>query len=666
MAQLATAAPAQARDLHRPLADGARGRIRRTRSAIESLAQLYERARDWEPLAKVLEKHVDQMTTKRSSSKPLQKLGMIYADKVGDDAGAVRAFQRLLDHRPQRPARSGAAQAPLRLPQGLGRARGFLRGHREVGRADPHPRARGRGQGPTETEEQIALLFRAARLVGDKKDRPERAARAYEKILDTDPHEPEAAEALSPIYEEADDAKKLVAVYEVRLEHTQDPRERDPAPPRDRPPLRREASQARRPPSSASSRRSRWTRRRRSCARTSSVSRRASTSGWDRVIQAYREAIEAATDEDVQIELRHEPRAAADRSRADRRRDRAVSAPSTKRSRDHHGAIAALGELYRRDREVPRAARDLRAPHGARGPTPRRAASSPTAGRRSGRTSSRDPDRAPSTPTSAILAEWGDDEADAYAALDRLYEQQGRWQDFAETLRASHRPRPRGTRGARRAQVPLGARARAAPRGQDRRRSTSTARSSSLPGARRRPRALETPDAGRGRRRARRPTILEPIYEDRQGLDGPHPRPRRSFTIAPTIPSASSSSRTRSARSTASAWATPRRRFDAFCKLLPRLARQRGHAGAPRGARRRAGEVPAIWFSSSTTSPPSRHDPILARSLWLKAAQIYDTQLENVDGAVGAYTQDPREGSTRDLAGPRVTRGALSAHRALA
>ena len=33
--------------------------------------------------------------------------------------------------------------------------------------------------------------------------------------------------------------------------------------------------------------------------------------------------------------------------------------------------------------------------------------------------------------------------------------------------------------------------------------------------------------------------------------------------------------------------------------------------------------------------PPD--DPVLARSLWLKAAQINDTQLDNVDGAVDAY-----------------------------
>ena len=75
----------------------------------------------------------------------------------------------------------------------------------------------------TETSERIALQFRIARLWQEKKNAPDRAARAYEKVLVLDPNDLQAAEALSPLYEQAGDAKKLTSVYEVRLKHVDDP-----------------------------------------------------------------------------------------------------------------------------------------------------------------------------------------------------------------------------------------------------------------------------------------------------------------------------------------------------------------------------------------------------------------------------------------------------------
>ena len=71
----------------------------------------------------------------------------------------------------------------------------------------------------TSPEDRIPLLFRAARLWEDKKEKPDRAARVYEKILAADADNVQAAEALTPIYEEAHDARKLVSVLEVRFAH---------------------------------------------------------------------------------------------------------------------------------------------------------------------------------------------------------------------------------------------------------------------------------------------------------------------------------------------------------------------------------------------------------------------------------------------------------------
>ncbi|MEM7609454.1 MAG: hypothetical protein AAF411_29255 [Myxococcota bacterium] len=64
--------------------------------ATQALAQLYERAREWEKLAVVLE----TLTDADPDPKMLTKLGSIYADKIGDDEGAVRAFKKLLTINP--------------------------------------------------------------------------------------------------------------------------------------------------------------------------------------------------------------------------------------------------------------------------------------------------------------------------------------------------------------------------------------------------------------------------------------------------------------------------------------------------------------------------------------------------------------------------------------
>ncbi|MGD8608811.1 MAG: hypothetical protein PVH21_16050, partial [Myxococcales bacterium] len=66
-------------------------------AALENLAQLYERAREWEPLAEVLETLVASDTDVASMKQQLQKLGMIYADKIGNDEGAIGAFKKLLE-----------------------------------------------------------------------------------------------------------------------------------------------------------------------------------------------------------------------------------------------------------------------------------------------------------------------------------------------------------------------------------------------------------------------------------------------------------------------------------------------------------------------------------------------------------------------------------------
>jgi tetratricopeptide (TPR) repeat protein len=190
-------------------------------NALDNLAQLYERAREWEPLAEVLETLVAGDTDVASMKQQLQKLGMIYADKIGNDEGAIGAFKKLLELDPS----DRRAQEQLkRRYVSLGAWDELETFYAANEKWDELIRIveRQAEAGETSPDDRIQLLFRAARLWEDKKGKADRAARVYEKILGTDPDNVQAAEALTPIYEEAHDARKLVSVLEVRFAHAAD------------------------------------------------------------------------------------------------------------------------------------------------------------------------------------------------------------------------------------------------------------------------------------------------------------------------------------------------------------------------------------------------------------------------------------------------------------
>ena len=385
--------------------------------ALEALSQLYERARKWEPLAEILE----ILTDADPDPKALQKLGMIYADKVGDDAGAVRAFRKLLDINPD--DRRAAEQlkrryVALKAWDDLEEFYGQSEKWDELIRIFE-----------TAQEDKVELLFRAAALWIEKKGKPERAARAYEKILDIDENNLAAAEALSPIYEEANDARKLAPVYEVRLRHDMEPDSQVA--------LLRELGllyeeKLRRPDTAFQKYLEAFLVMPLQETVREDVERLAeATDDWERVIQTYQQAIESAEAEDDANELRIGLGRVL--TRVERVEDAIEQFYAVFQSEeDNTDAIAALSDLYQQtgkhselqdiyERRIvlendPEVRREI---------SYRRAALL---------------DEQLGKPTEAIeaytdiLGEYGFGEVEAFRALDRLYEAEERWQDLAETL----------------------------------------------------------------------------------------------------------------------------------------------------------------------------------------------------------------------------------------
>lgn len=610
--------------------------------ALAALSGLYERAREWKPLADVLERQAERASGAEEQKAVLTKLGMIYADKLNDDHGAVSAFQRLLALDPE----DKRAQEQLKRRYVAIKAWDDLEAfYAPSGKFDELIRTfeREAGNKDAPKEEQIDLMFRVARL-WQRQDKNDRAAKAYEKVLELDPKSFDAAVALSPIYESVNDAKKLAGVYEVRLEHVTDKDERIA--------LLRETGllyeeKLKKPDLAFARFLSALELDPMQTVLREDVARLApAVSGWDQVIATYKKAIADSGDPEASIDLQMELGAVLENvGKIDEAiaQFRAVYDAQS----DHMGAIGKLETLYRQTAKFD----ELIAIYDRRLDLE----TDPDAKKRIayGRASLlenelKKPDDAIDA-YRAVIAEWGDDEQEAYRALDTLFEKQSRYQDLADTLERRIDLGPPSDeelaalkfRLARVLEQHLNDRQRAL----DLHREVVTL----VPehdGSRV---ALEAflPDPALGAQAA---TILEPIYEVRSDWEsliralevlvaGAEEAPRKLELLSKIGEIAGGQV------------GDPARAFDAFGRALravPEHADTLANLEAIADAKNRWDDLVTLLAELAGAA----EDPTLSRSLWMKTAQLHDQKRHDVDASVAAYNkvleQDPGDAEVLD------------------
>ena len=189
-------------------------------AALNALAPLYEHSRQYEELVGVLEKQVEITYDEKPKIQLLTKLGMIYGDRLNNDEGAVEAWRLLLTIQPN----DRRAQEQLRKKYiALRRWDDLELFYSETGKWDEFIRVlESEENKEKDPEGKISLLMKVSQLWKDKKDKADRAARALEKVLSIDENYLAAAEALIPIYQEADNPKGLAKAIEVKLAHEED------------------------------------------------------------------------------------------------------------------------------------------------------------------------------------------------------------------------------------------------------------------------------------------------------------------------------------------------------------------------------------------------------------------------------------------------------------
>ncbi len=168
----------------------------------------------------MLQKQVDSTFDSAAKQVLLGKLGALYGERLNDDEAAVEAWRQLLALNPQdRKAQEALKKKYLTL----GRWDDLEVFYAESGKWDEFIRVL-ETQEAKETVDQakIGLLVKIAQLWMVQKGKPDRAAKAYEKVLSIDAQHLEAAEALIPLYEQANNPKGLAGAIEVKLLHPQD------------------------------------------------------------------------------------------------------------------------------------------------------------------------------------------------------------------------------------------------------------------------------------------------------------------------------------------------------------------------------------------------------------------------------------------------------------
>jgi len=174
-------------------------------AAFKALARLYAQTGEHERLIELLERAVDQATVVDHKVAHLFKIGSLWEDAVGDPVQAAHAYARVLALRGDD---LGALHALQRVHERAGR-------HQEL--VDALLRE---AELSSEIDVTIGLLYRAASVLDEHLDDPDRARRLLLRVLDLDSASAPALTSLGRIYYRAGQWQDLLGIYQRELELT--------------------------------------------------------------------------------------------------------------------------------------------------------------------------------------------------------------------------------------------------------------------------------------------------------------------------------------------------------------------------------------------------------------------------------------------------------------
>ena len=190
----------------------------RDADALTGLATLYDRERRWPALIEVLERQRLNAAAAKDAAGELallERRGELLYNRLGATQAAIEVFKRIQELQPKN-ARAARALREIYATAGdYSSLESLYAEHGAFG--DLCDQLTSLADRTADMAARTRLLERVALIAQDKLNQPERALKAYERILATDPRNRAAALALLPLYRNAQKWPRLLATYEVLL-----------------------------------------------------------------------------------------------------------------------------------------------------------------------------------------------------------------------------------------------------------------------------------------------------------------------------------------------------------------------------------------------------------------------------------------------------------------
>jgi tetratricopeptide (TPR) repeat protein len=186
--------------------------------ALAGLATLYERERRWPALVEILDrqrKNAEAAGDVAAELALLERRGMLLYEKMGASQAAIEVFRRIQTLAPQNPRAMRALREIYAQSGDYSSLEALYVGQGAF--TDLCDQLTSLADRTADIAARTRLLERVAALSVERLNQPERALKAYERILATDPQNRRAALALVPLYRGAQKWPRLLATYEVLL-----------------------------------------------------------------------------------------------------------------------------------------------------------------------------------------------------------------------------------------------------------------------------------------------------------------------------------------------------------------------------------------------------------------------------------------------------------------
>jgi len=193
--------------------------------ALGELEKLYEREKAWNELGAVLERQVAATSDAARKSAIYVKLGILFTEKVHNAAQATSAWQALLAQEPDNRRAQDALKKLYLQSKDWNALEAF---YASQNKWDELVRVLERQAETEDDAGRVGLWNKIGEMYRDRLTKADRAQKAYEKALSYDSQNLAAALALIPLYEKAKEIKRLSEVLLVELGHVSDSAERHP------------------------------------------------------------------------------------------------------------------------------------------------------------------------------------------------------------------------------------------------------------------------------------------------------------------------------------------------------------------------------------------------------------------------------------------------------